>query len=626
MDKAKRIFIVPLLLSSFLFSCNNGGGQQSTSSSSSSSSSSSEETVVGETLSISVYEAVSIPERYSSYKASSSDESIAKAVDGKVLGLSSGETKILFEGCNESLLVKVSDTGDLPFLSLGLSSLSLLAGDSYSLSPSLTYKGKAAEASFFYSLSDSSVASVSSSGAVTGLKEGKCEVVVTASYYGLDANSFPFLSASCSLEVRASSSALLSAESTTIYTVDCSLDGKSFSSETTLSGVYGDGSATGNLFDKALTWVISDPSVLSISGNKVKALKKGKAEVYATFDGGETNRLSIAVDKPYYEPSVEGYYDAYSKSLDLDYSSLWKGGDTKAVAIYDGESPDVNILNSDGSLSFSTLGERNWTIEGENYGYKVKVASVSKIIKTSTELKSLLAYGHDKKTGDYGPLSMDGYFVLGNDIDMNGASLRAILGPSNGADDLDESGFKGTFDGRGHTIKNAVVSADGGGIFGTLSHGATIKNLALIDFEIKAASGALTSYLGGTIENVYIKGKITYANGASSSRASLLANRIDASASIKNVVVEYVNPEASTPFCSAVGYLDDEASENLFEGVYVIGTAERVLSTSNKGDYQKFAAAKNGQYADYASFKSSANLSSFPSNWTFGEGAISFHS
>ncbi len=618
MKNMKKAFIIPLLLASFLASCNAQGNGGATSSEEASQQ-------TGDSLTLGVYEAVSVPEKYGSAKGTVKDESVAKLVGGKIIGLSAGETSISFEGHSSTLSVKVNETGDVPFLSLGQSSLSLFEGSSYTLSPSLTYKGKAVEAAFSYTLSDSGVANVSSSGVISALGQGTASLTVTASYYGLEADNHPFLAASLSLYVYKASSALLSASSTSLYTLTCTLDGKEFSSEATLSGSYGDDKGVSDLFKKQLTWVVSDPTVLSISGTKVKALKKGKAEVYATFEGGETNHLSFVVDKPYYEVGAEGFYDSYNKSLDLDFSSIWKGSDSKAIAIYDDAEPDANILSSDGSLNFSKLGERNWTIEGASYNYKVRVTSVSKVITTSTELTSLLLYGSNKKMSDYGYMSMEAYFVLGADIDMKGAYLRAILGPKTGASVIDSSGFIGTFDGRGHSIKNAVIGADGGGLFGTLAVNSAIKNLALVDCEVKGSSGALTSYLGGSIENVYVRGKISYAKGTSSLYSSLLGNRIDSHCSVNNVVVEYTNASANTPFASALGYFDGDASENNFSNVYVIGTSKRVYATAKKDSYISFSHARNGCYEDYASFKEGADLSSFSSNWSFGNDGISFH-
>ncbi len=617
MNKAIRIFTLPLLLSSFLVSCANQGEKETDSLTSS------EQT--GEAIALNVYEAVDIPTKYLSSEGKAQDETIAKVVGDKIIGLSGGETVVTFAGKSETLSVKVSDTGDVPFLSLKESSLSLFSGDTYKISPSLIYKGKEVEASFSYKVFDTSIASITSEGKLTALKEGKSEVSVFASYYGLEAENYPFLASSFTLEIFKASSALLSVTSTNLYTLDCVLGSKNFASEATLSGVYGDESGTSDLLKKDLTWVISDPSVLSVTDNKVKALKKGKAEVYATFDGGETNHLNFVVDKPYYETSVEGFYDSHSKTLDLDYSSLWQGGDEEALAIYDEEDPEKNILKEDGSLAFGKLGERKWTVEGKTYNYKVGMTSVSKVINTSTELTSMLLYGSNKKMTDYGYMSMEGYFILGNDIDMKGGALRSILGLGNGASLLESSGFLGTFDGRGHTIKNASVSANNGGLFGTLANQSVIKNLALQDIEIKGASGALTSYLGGTIENVYVKGKISYTKGTSSLYSSLLANKIDASGKVRNVVVEYTNSEASTPFASALGYLDGEASENCFENTYVIGTETRVFATAKKNAYVGFSTDKNGAYATYSSFKESAKLSTFGDNWTFDSDGINFH-
>ncbi len=618
MKKNIRLLFVPFLFSTFLFSC--GGEDTSNDSASSSTSQQS-----GNSLTLNVFEAISLPNKFASLKGSVNDENIAKLSDGKIIGLSAGETTISFEGIAETITVKVSDSGDVPFLSVGIESLSLFLNESYRLTPTLTYKGKSVETSFAYSVNDPSVASVDAAGLLSSLKEGESEITVSASYYGLEADDYPFLATSFFLNVLSANSSLISTNTTSLSTFDCTIDGRQFVSEASISGIYSDSTGTSDLLKKDLTWVVSDPSVISISNGNVKALKKGTSEIYATYQGGESNHLTFTVDKPYYELETEGFYDSYNKTLSLDYSSVWQGGDSRAIAIYDDEEPSRNILKDDGSLDFDKLGKRRWTIEGDTYGYKVSTTSVSKIITSNSELTSMLLYGSNKKMSAYGYMSMEGYFVLGADIDMNGGSLRSILGPNNGANMLDSSGFIGTFDGQGHVIKNAKVTADNGGLFGTLAYDSVIKNVAFENIEIKGASGALTSYLGGSIENVYISGNITCSRGNSSSRSSLLANKIDEGSSVKNVIIEYKNASAKTPYASAIGYYDGEASESNFANTYVIGTESRVFSTAKSDSYVNFVNSKNGQYETYAAFKENANLSSFGENWSFSDDGINFH-
>ena len=65
-----------------------------------------------------------------------------------------------------------------------------------------------------------------------------------------------------------------------------------------------------------------------------------------------------------------------------------------------------------------------------------------------------------------------GYYVLGNDIDGNGATLANTVQIWN-----QNQGFRGTLDGRGHTISN--FNTGNYGIFGNLAYGAVMKNVTL---------------------------------------------------------------------------------------------------------------------------------------------------
>ncbi len=105
------------------------------------------------------------------------------------------------------------------------------------------------------------------------------------------------------------------------------------------------------------------------------------------------------------------------------------------------------------------------------------------------------------------------YFELTADIDMSGAygdggkeSWTSI------GDVLLSYSFKGTFDGKGHTIKGLYIGEDGyGGLFDGIGTGGTVKNLS-VSGSIDAMSTAIGGIAGtnsGTIENCYSDVDIT---------------------------------------------------------------------------------------------------------------------
>lgn len=113
---------------------------------------------------------------------------------------------------------------------------------------------------------------------------------------------------------------------------------------------------------------------------------------------------------------------------------------------------------------------------------------------------------------DTDPLK-DGYFVLMRDLDFDGMAPYALNtnddskhGMPAGPYEYENSWF-GTFDGRGHALKNITV--DRYGLFAHIGKGAVVKNLALIGASVSVPSGNMGYLLAhgndGTIDNCYLE-------------------------------------------------------------------------------------------------------------------------
>lgn len=123
------------------------------------------------------------------------------------------------------------------------------------------------------------------------------------------------------------------------------------------------------------------------------------------------------------------------------------------------------------------------------------------IIKSADNLKELST---DVRNGN----SYNGtYFVLGDNIDMNGVTIKPI-GDSN-------FHFSGNFDGKGFVIKNLSINGTYYlGLFGWTS-GATITNIGIENEELSGEKyiGGIVGYCSNTvITNCYTRGHI-YGNG-----------------------------------------------------------------------------------------------------------------
>jgi len=104
--------------------------------------------------------------------------------------------------------------------------------------------------------------------------------------------------------------------------------------------------------------------------------------------------------------------------------------------------------------------------------------------------------------------------TLNKDIDLTGKGWTPI-GTNY------ENRYKGTFDGRGHTIKGLTVTTNDQfvGLFGYLDRAGTVKNVVMEDIQITSNhvlmsgnTGGVVGYSWGTIENCSVSGSVSGTN------------------------------------------------------------------------------------------------------------------
>ena len=183
----------------------------------------------------------------------------------------SGICLLLLAACEkEPQAVKV--TG----ISVNPTSLSLVEGETGSLTATVS-PSDADDKTVIWDSSDKSVASVEN-GKVTALKAGAANITVKSVDGGF--------TASCSVSVSAKTvdvaSISLSKEELTLKEGD---------SETITATVKPDDAT-----DKTVTWTSSDPSVATVDGGKIEAVKEGTATVTAKA-GDKTATCKVTVDK-----------------------------------------------------------------------------------------------------------------------------------------------------------------------------------------------------------------------------------------------------------------------------------------------------------------------------------------
>ena len=231
---------------------------------------------------------------------SSSDNSVASVIDGKVTALKAGNATITVKTedggktatCEVTVNAKVYPvTG----VTLDKTSATLTQGDKLTLTATVN-PDNATNKNVTWSSSDNAVASVSD-GKVTALKAGKAIITVKTEDGGK--------TATCEVTVNAK------VYPVTEVTLDKTSATLTEGDELTLTATVTPDNAT----NKNITWSSSDNTVASVSNGKVTALKAGKATITVkTDDGGKTATCEVTVNAKVY-PVIGVTLDKTSATL-----------------------------------------------------------------------------------------------------------------------------------------------------------------------------------------------------------------------------------------------------------------------------------------------------------------------
>ena len=285
----------------------------------------------------------------------------------------------------------------------------------------------------------------------------------------------------------------------------------------------------------------------------------------------------------------------------------------------EGDNPDIIIPYDKGSNTYTAIvapqsvaaGTTFITCtftNGKTFVYKMKNATDWQAGGEYTYTVSLAAakdLGYTiESNGSYTVTSADGLMnvaelvnggktdiniTLDKDIDLTGKGWTPI-GTNY------ENRYKGTFDGRGHTIKGLTVTTNDQfvGLFGYLDRAGTVKNVVMEDIQITSNhvlmsgnTGGVVGYSWGTIENCSVSGSVSGTNCVGGVVGSQKAGSIigcSSSAIVKGT--RYVGGVAGEKWgtmtaCYATGNVTLEiGSQNNLSGGGVVGLSggNRVLA------------------------------------------------
>ena len=272
----------------------------------------------------------------------------------------------------------------------------------------------------------------------------------------------------------------------------------------------------------------------TLSGNI--SLEKGAKTVTVTW-GEET--LTVNVSVSVYEKHdllQEGSYAdfVYAASGDLTATAKQSFSCENGKLLYNGTAYEVFFSGASLTLKEATvkglLGEKTYgdfavTLITDSFDqYEMNIAIVTNVIDSADDLTAITQ-------ANKGTALVDGYYIVTADFDaaeagikMTGSaggntwSAKAVSFASIDSISFDDAnqyydvGFKGIFDGRGHTIANLNTFAykyrGTGGLFGQLLDGSVVRNIAFTDVTVNGRYGAVlvgeTCAFDGLLENVVI--------------------------------------------------------------------------------------------------------------------------
>ena len=283
----------------------------------------------------------------------------------------------------------------------------------------------------------------------------------------------------------------------------------------------------GTLSTKPINWSVSSGSdYINLANNHVIGKKVGVATLIGKYiESGAKADIHLKVNVVAPEIRLTNQYQ-YDISRDTSISLVNEEIPTSVASVYlDNDiigsinNKVITFNNSKLPKTGSELGKRELSIKYEDISVSLTVELCSLIIYSASDLDNMVNIA---KVNDVRSQYADGYFALGSNIEynktftsmFNAKELSAITSIDSKWYDGTLAGFKGVFDGHGYSINGVTMKpyedisdVYSGGIFGVLSTGSVIRNVAFYNSRLNAETGFICSSGDGLIENVYIEYK-----------------------------------------------------------------------------------------------------------------------
>ncbi len=413
--------------------------------------------------------------------SSSSPSVVSVDENGHIEALKVGSATITaqYGSKQDSCKVEVSLSGNVPTLvfdnNIG-EEITLMKGSAFDFSSHVVFNGKAfSDGAIEYQVADESIGTITDGKFTANNVVGSTSVSVYATWRGQTVHA-----KTVHVNVISETTVLLNGGMLTsicVYTA-AEHEGKTYNTTQTISSVFVSENGT-EIEDYTLSILDEGVAGIEYSGNSwnITAKKAGKTNLLVSY-GGKEFPFALEVKRPV-------------KDLDfvVDYS-------TSDAMYLDKESKTFKALNElidgfSGIVSYEYLGkeyklkniatlpagaQNEVTLYNEYVGYRMDFNTYTMFID---ELKDFeVIYAGETKT------TVEGSYLLTKDIIEPNTVLSMPAG-------MVPNDFAGTFDGAGHMLS---FTFDHGtqhafGLFGNTLHGATIKNLALVNITKTATTG-----------------------------------------------------------------------------------------------------------------------------------------
>ena len=427
----------------------------------------------------------------------SSEESVVTVQDGILTAISIGTATITAEFGEAIGVCEVTVIGSdsYPVITVSETQVNVLLNTTYPIFAEYSINGKTEKMQLLWKSSDENVATVDSDGVITAREDGTATITVYTEN----------MLTSRTITVNVVGGHIFSVDQKNIE-----LEYKKINAEDKISAILTYNSMLfDNVADGDVIWSSKDENVATVSSDgEIRSIGVGETVIEGKFVFSDgfigTSETFITVGKSVC-PSDVGDLGVSSDDFSVRISDLEKFKDGAFTVKYNGTvMPSVKSGNelriSIDAMKSLPIGENeSFDIEFDDRIIRCNAFLVSEVIKTAEQL---IAFSN-KTDGEF----KTGYYVLGNDIELNNKKPDAPY-VNNGGQFID-LGFSGTFDGRGYTISGGIYETCGG-LFGQVSKYGILKNFNIENAKwgFVPSDGTLKNIIcwsiSGTMENVSV--------------------------------------------------------------------------------------------------------------------------